>query len=240
VVTVSAGVVTATAAGLLPGLAGLAVPGPGGGTGIGRLAAQRLARAELARPMYHPQPSLTQRVLSYLNRLLGDVLNPSLRVRGGWWALLVLLIAAVLIAVIAVSTQRAGRSRRLTAAPVRGSRPRSARDHYLAAQRLAGAGEYADASLECVRAIAAELEERQLLPARPGRTADEFAAEAGAALPAQAPALRAAATTFDEIAYGERPGTLAGYQRLADLAARIGVGGGRGGIRPEPAGSSVS
>ena len=42
---------------------------------------------------------------------------------------------------------------------------------------------------------------------RLGRTADEFAAEAGQALPVHADALRDAARQFDEIRYGQRPGS---------------------------------
>ena len=48
-----------------------------------------------------------------------------------------------------------------------------------------------------------------MLPPRIGRTADEFAAEAGRALPVHAEALRDAARQFDEIRYGQRPGSRA-------------------------------
>jgi hypothetical protein len=54
-----------------------------------------------------------------------------------------------------------------------------------------------------------------------GRTADEFAAEAGRALPAHADALRDAARQFDEIRYGQLPGSKAGYERLSELDRRI-------------------
>ena len=54
-----------------------------------------------------------------------------------------------------------------------------------------------------------------------GRTADEMAAEAGLALPAEAAALRDAARMFDDICYGERPGTAAGYALVSDLDTRI-------------------
>jgi uncharacterized protein DUF4129 len=72
-----------------------------------------------------------------------------------------------------------------------------------------------------VRAIAAELEERGVLPPRAGRTADEFAAEAGQALIAHADALRDAARIFDEVCYGQRPGSRAAYQRLSELDRQI-------------------
>jgi hypothetical protein len=52
---------------------------------------------------------------------------------------------------------------------------------------------------------------------RPGRTASELAAEAALALPGSGPGLREAARLFDDVRYGGRSGTLAGYQRVADL-----------------------
>ena len=56
---------------------------------------------------------------------------------------------------------------------------------------------------------------------RLGRTANEIAAEAGLALPAEAAALRDAAQLFDDICYGERPGTPAGYALVHDLDTRL-------------------
>jgi hypothetical protein len=192
--------------------------------------------------MYH-QVSWTARILHFLGRLMQRVLSPARGLPGGWWALAVLSALAVLLIVgVLMWTGPVARSRR--AAPQRALQTgtRSARDHYLAAQRLAQAGEYGSATLECVRAIAAELAEREVLPPRPGRTADEFAAEAGQALPAEAGELRAAAAAFDDICYGERPGTAAGYQRLAEFAARLGAGQGRArsATVPAPAGSRAS
>ena len=204
------------------GLLAVSPPGPS----IGRQAAQRLARQELARPQYH-QRSLWQLVLELLRRLLNRTSAPALP--GGSWAPIVLAVLAVALAAgVLLWTRSLTRSRRAAPRPAVSAGGRSAREHHAAAQQLAAAGDYTRASLECVRAIAAELQERQVLPPRPGRTADEFAAEAGGALPAEAGALRAAAAVFDAICYGKRAGSAAGYQQLAGLAARIGVGTGRG------------
>jgi hypothetical protein len=112
------------------------------------------------------------------------------------------------------------------------------RHHRQEAQRLAGAGDCTTATIECVRAIAAELEERGMLPPRMGRTADEFAAEAGRALPGHAGALRDAARQFDEIRYGQRPGSRAGYERLSELDRRIMASAPRAG-RPGRAGAGA-
>ncbi len=51
----------------------------------------------------------------------------------------------------------------------------------------------------------------------PGRTADELAAEAGRLLPGLAPALTTAARLFNEVRYGDRAGTRAGYEQLRAL-----------------------
>ena len=86
---------------------------------------------------------------------------------------------------------------------------------------LASAGDYAAAILEAVRGIARQLEERGILSPRLGRTADEIAAEAGLALPADAAALHDAARLFDDICYGERPGTADGYALVQSLDSRL-------------------
>ena len=72
-----------------------------------------------------------------------------------------------------------------------------------------------------MRAIAAELDERAILPPRPGRTAGELAAEAGSELPDLATRLRAATGLFDDVRYGGKNGTLAGYQQVSDVGEAV-------------------
>ncbi len=86
----------------------------------------------------------------------------------------------------------------------------TAGDYRRAAERRADAGDYAGAIIERTRAIAVELETRGVLLPRPGRTASELAAEAAVSLPDHAAGLREAARLFDDVRYGDRPGTLAG------------------------------
>jgi Domain of unknown function (DUF4129) len=197
--------------------------GPGAGRPfIGRQAAQRLARTELSKPIYHQHLTLVQLILRYVTDFLSHLFGRATAVPGGWWG----LVALAALAVIGVAgllawigpVRRRHRGARPLAAP---GQARTARDHRLAAARLAQAGDYAQAIAEGVRAIAAELEERGALPPRTGRTADEFAAEAGQLLPAQARALASAATLFDEVCYGRRPGSQAGYQRIRELDAAV-------------------
>lgn len=200
-------------------LAGLAAP-PGGSRGIGRRAAQQLARAELAKPIYHQQTSsLAERILAAIARFLDKVSGIA---PGGWWGLVALAALAVIVTAMLRAwlgpVARTHRSQGLLTAQ---GQARTARDHRQKAERSAGAGDYAAAIRECLRAIAAELDERGVLPPRTGRTANEFAEEAGRALPVHAPALREAAWQFDEVCYGQRAGTRAGYERLRDLDKQV-------------------
>jgi hypothetical protein len=204
---------------------------PGGGVPLisGR-AAQHLARAELAKPVYHPQPPLTARVLHWIGEWLGRLFRAAQGLPGGWWAAVTLVVVAVVVAAIVLArigpVARAERAARSLAAP---GQALTARDHRTAAARLAEAGDFAGAICESVRAIAAELDERGVLRPRTGRTADEFAAEAGRALPPYAADLRGAALLFDEVRYGQRPGSRPGYERVAELDTRIRAGAGRRG-----------
>ena len=202
-------------------VAGLTATG-GEGPGIGRKAAQQLARAELAKPEYHHHVSLVEAVILAVLHFLTRIVSGSGAVPGGWWALVALAALAVIVTAGVLNwiglLARAHRGPDPLAAE---GQARTARHHRQEAQRLAGDGDYTTATIECVRAIAAELEERGMLPPRMGRTADEFAAEAGRALPGHADALRDAARQFDEIRYGQRPGSRAGYERLSELDRRI-------------------
>ena len=188
----------------------------------GREAGQRLARAELSKAIYHPHAPLTQRILNVIGDLLSDLSQAGRAFPGGWWAAVAL--AAVLATIIAVVMSRTGplaRSRRAEGQLMTGSGPLSAADHRMRAGRLADAGDYAAATVERVRAIARELDDRAVLTPRAGRTANEMAKEAAAALPAEAGALRSAALLFDDICYGDRPGTQAGYALIQELDTRI-------------------
>jgi hypothetical protein len=215
-------------------------PGPAGPWhGIGRQAARRLARAELAKRIYHRRPSLLRQILDAVIRWLGRLFREASAAPGGWWGLVALLV--LLVIVIAVILYRIGpvtRTRRRAPEPVRGTPARTACELRDSATALAGSGDYSGAICETVRAIAAELDERMVLPPRAGRTADEFAAEAGQALPRHAADLRAAARQFDEIRYGHRMGNRQGYERLRELDSAVRVSAARP-LLPQLAGSAT-
>ncbi len=193
---------------------------------IGRRTGQRLARRELA------EMTFWQRVWHWLTGLPA---NAGHVVPGGWFGLVALAILAVIAVTLVIYWARPSRTRRVSADSVLAGKSMSARDYRRAAERLAAARDYAGAIVEGVRAIAAELDERAILPPRPGRTADELGAEAGKELPGLAADLRAVTRLFDDIRYGDRDGSLAGY----DLVSRVdkAVRGARPatGQAPEPA-----
>jgi hypothetical protein len=182
-----------------------------GGPGIGRDHARELARRELARSIY--QPSLVSRWWHDASHWFSSV-NGGLSV-WGVLALAVIVLAAIAVAVAVLGPARTGR--RVPSQAVLGDRPRHADDYRAGADRLAAAGDYGAAIIDRVRAIAADLEAREVLPPGPARTAIELASDAGRAFPAMADGLTTAAHLFDEVRYGGRPGSERAYARVRDL-----------------------
>jgi hypothetical protein len=197
---------------------------------IGRDPAQRLARNELSRAIYHQQslPQAVERfVLTLLRHLFGAA---SQATPGGWWTVVALVALAVAVGTaVAVRLGPLARSARGTG-PARdpGSRGRTARQLRDASAASAAEGDYSTAILQRLRAIVASCEERGILAPDPGRTADELATQAGARFPGQRGGLAAAARLFDQIRYGDSDGTFDGYKRLRDLDAALTA------LRPEP------
>ncbi|MFF6873735.1 DUF4129 domain-containing protein [Streptomyces sp. NPDC012474] len=181
--------------------------------------AREAARRELSKRMYHEDdPSLFQRALDAFWDWLGKLLNAaSTATPGGTLGLIVIILAV--IAVLAALWWRLGTPRRQpTSSPALfDDRPRSAADHRAAAEAHAVQGHWNQAVQERMRAVVRALEERALLDVRPGRTADEAAAEAGRALPAHTDRLRTAARDFDDVTYGGRSATEQSYHRIAEL-----------------------
>ncbi|WP_330458170.1 DUF4129 domain-containing protein [Streptomyces sp. NBC_00820] len=186
---------------------------------IPREAAREAARRELAKRMYHENdPSLLQRALNAFWHWLGRVLGTAASATpGGTIGLLVVIL--FVIAVLAALWWRLGTPHRpaTSAAALFEDRPRTAADHRAAAEAHAAQGHWSQAVQERMRAIVRSLEERTLLDNRPGRTADEAAAEAGRSLPVHADRLRSAAREFDDVTYGGRGASEQSYRRIAEL-----------------------
>lgn len=192
---------------------------------VGRDQARELARRELDKPIYHRnEPSLLERILQkisdWVNSLLNG-LNGGTGGGGGWIGLIVVL--ALLLVVAAAVWWRVGSVRRNAAerTALLDEKPATAADHRAEAEAHAAAGRWPQAIRERLRAIARDLEERAIVDPRPGRTADELADEAGAALPDHADELAAAVRLFDDVWYGGRDGDAGGYQSLVALDERL-------------------
>ncbi|MFE9552603.1 DUF4129 domain-containing protein [Streptomyces sp. NPDC006692] len=186
---------------------------------IPRDPAREAARRELTDPAYHQNdPSLLQRALDKFWDWVGSLFDSaSGATPGGPLGLVVIVL--VILALIAALWWRLGTPRRTATSggTLFGDRPRSAAEHRALAEAHAGANRWNEAVQERMRAIVRSLEERTLLDPRPGRTADEAAAEAGRPLPCQADQLRAAARAFDDVTYGGRTADEVAYLGLRDL-----------------------
>lgn len=185
---------------------------------VDRGEARREAVLELLRPEYAKESAL-DRVMRNVNQFIGDLLDQeSVGVVGSVAARIVLvalvIAAAVALAVVARRTTRGGTALQ---EGVFGNGRRTAAEHRDAAETLAAEGRWAEAIRERLRAVARDLEDRVIVDSTPGRTAGELAAEAGRALPRLAAELASAARVFDDVTYGEVPGTAAGYEVLRDL-----------------------
>lgn len=187
---------------------------------IGREAAREAARLELSKPAYHQNdPGLIQRAMNRFWEWVGDLFDRASGATPGG-ALGLLAVALFVLLLVAALWWRLGapsRSAARAAGTLFDDGVRSAADHRAAAEALAGEGRWSEAVQERMRAVVRSLEERTLLDPRPGRTADEAAAEAAVSLPSHATALRTAARTFDDVTYGAHPATPEMYAALTTL-----------------------
>ncbi|WP_433328778.1 DUF4129 domain-containing protein [Spirillospora sp. CA-294931] len=194
---------------------------------IGRDEARELARRELEKPIYNrDRPSWLERLWEQFSEWLRDLsdrgADPTAHGNGGGWVsvIVILILVAVLIA-LAAWLMRGGRNTRSRKEALNDDPASTASDHRTAAEAYAAAGDWPNAIRERLRAIARDLEERAVLAPRPGRTADELAAEAGEALPELAAELAACVRLFDDVWYGDRPGSEQGYGSVRALDERL-------------------
>lgn len=183
---------------------------------VDRDAAHEAAQRELGKPIY-PRASLIERLANWLDDLIYRIMMEGSSIPGGWFTitvLLVLLVVAVVVAIrVAMRTMRTNRGRDT----LFGAEELSAAEHRATAEQYAAQGDWASAIRHRLRAVARHLEETAVLNPVPGRTATELARDAGTAIPGLAGELRSAALTFNDVTYGERPGTEAGYRMVAEL-----------------------
>jgi hypothetical protein len=184
---------------------------------IDRDSAHEAAQRELDKPIY-PKASVSQRINEWIHELLYRIIEKGSSVPGGWLTitvLIALLVAAVVVAVhIArrtIRTRGGGDYQLFDVGQL------TAAQHRAIAERFAAEANWTAAIRHRLRAVARSLEENGTLDPAPGRTASELAADAAGRLPALAAELSRSATAFNDVTYGERPGTQAAYQIIVDL-----------------------
>ena len=184
---------------------------------IDRDAAHEAAQHELAKPIY-PKASLIDRLKDWITELLTKLIVNASSVPGGWFTISVLLILLVIAVVVAVRiARRTMRTNRGGGHALFGEHELSAAEHRATAEQYAAVGNWSAAIRHRLRAVARQLEESAVLDPVPGRTATELARDAGRAIPHLANELNRAAEAFNDVTYGERPGTEPAYRMIADL-----------------------
>ncbi|TFV55328.1 DUF4129 domain-containing protein [Mycobacterium sp. PS03-16] len=191
---------------------------------IDRDAARDAAQRELDKPIY-PKGSLTERLSDWINELVYRLAQQGAGVPGGWLTISVLALLTVALIVAAIRVAR--RTMRTDRGDVSlyGGQELGAAGHRAVAAQHAANGEWELAIRHRLRAVARRLEEAGVLAPVPGRTATELARDAGAALPHLRAELRDAAAAFNDVTYGDRPGTEAAYRLVADLDDHLGGAG---------------
>lgn len=191
---------------------------------IGRDAARRAVREELEDRRYSDaEPPLITRVIGRLLRELYELLTRAADgAPGGRLGFLLLVLLLVLfVVVVLVRLRPLGRSTADAGALFGEGRTLTPAEHRERAEQAAAAGRWAEAVRERLRAVVRELERRGVLEPRPGRTADEVARDAGAAVPELAEDLRRGAHLFDEIWYGGRTADASSYAAMVAVDTAV-------------------
>jgi hypothetical protein len=180
----------------------------------------RAVHGVLARPEYrHQGPSWLDRiqndVLDWLARVLTGVVGAGI---GAWIVVLVVvgLVGLVLWRLAGGVTRDPGHG-----VAVSSGRTRPAADWRADAAAHERAGEWRQAVRARYRALVADLADRGLLQEVPGRTAGEYRAELGAALPAASPPFTGATELFEGAWYGRRPTAATDAAHFRELADRV-------------------
>lgn len=158
---------------------------------------------ELSRPEY--QESLVDRFARWFDQLLNAA--EEVGGAGGLSPVVALVLLVLLVGGIALvlSRLRANPGADDPGSAVFADSRLSAEEHRRRAQSALADRAWGEAVVESVRALAAGLVERGLVPEQSGVTVHEIAERAAALFPAHVQRLEATARVFDETRYGDRP-----------------------------------
>jgi hypothetical protein len=186
--------------------------------------AQRLAELELTDPAYRAaQPGLVERAIGWLVEWVQRVADRAAEAAPGGWLGILGLVLLIVVAVLFIRW-RIGPVSRAAGLAFTVDPGTSAAQYRAHAGELAAAGQWEEAISQRMRALVRGSQERGLIDAHPGWTADEVATEVGRRVPDAHAPLEVAARTFDEVRYGGRPGSPAAYQAVADADDRVAAG----------------
>lgn len=187
---------------------------------IDRDEAANAAKHELGKPIYD-RPSPLDRLGDWVFNRIRELELRASDVPGGWFTvtvtIIIVLVAVVLLVRIARRSVRSAR----TGFGLLDTADRSAAEHRAAAETCAAQDDWESAIRHRLRAVARQLEERTILEPVPGRTANELAQDAGRALPSLAEEFRSCTDIFNDVSYGDRPGTPAAYRQIVALDEHI-------------------
>lgn len=184
--------------------------------------AREWAERELSNPVYEAsEPTVIDRIAQAIGEFFANLfgLQPS----AAWNPVLALVVLLVIAGLVVVGLLIWGRPRTSHRAAAGSSmlfgeeESRSAAELRAGADALASAGRWDEAIVERYRALARGLEERDVLEAPPGTTAQALASLASGFFPAQADGLHAGAIAFDDVRYLRRRGTAEMHDRIAAI-----------------------
>jgi len=186
-------------------------------TDVDRDTAHQAAQRELDKPIYAKGP-LTQRLHEWFHDLLFRLIDNGSALPGGWFTLSVLFTLLIIAIVVAVRiAKRTIRTHHGGDYQLFDTGQLTADQHRAIAERFAAESNWSAAIRHRLRAVARGLEESRILDPAPGRTANELAHDAGVRIPHLTAELSQAATAFNDVTYGERPGTPAAYRMIVEL-----------------------
>ncbi len=181
--------------------------------------ARQWAADELAKAPYQPHgESLLDKILGWFNDVLTSLGNVGSGLGAGRAVLAIaivgLIVAGVVFAIVGPVRRAQRRAREhlvfeddaRTAAAMRES-----------SEKAAAGGLWHLAVLERYRAVIRSLEERDLIPERPGMTAHEAATETARRFPDVRHLVGYASDVFDGVRYGSRDATAEDYEKMVSL-----------------------
>ncbi|MCU1517734.1 MAG: integral rane protein [Pseudarthrobacter sp.] len=184
--------------------------------------ARRWAAEELAKPEYvSAEPGWLEEQWRRFLDWLASLDGPSTADGGLAAPLIGVAIAVLVAAAIIVARPRLNAGTKSVQEVFDGDTSVSASDYRSSAAAAAGRGDWGTAVVQCFRALVRAAEDRDVVDARPGRTADEAARELAGVFVPEAWRLGWAAETFDRIRYGHGTADPADYAAMVDLDAAL-------------------